>query len=290
MNPDELAKLVEELIFNADTVYGRQITRIQNALYADVLVILKDLKLDPDGYILQSAENRKLLDQADTKIYEVFRGVLYNKVVSDYVSVITKLDTANQKYFSTFPKFKENRMFLKSLQQQAIQTVEKNILQDGLQAQVINPLSEIMNQNINSGGKFSGFLEQIRNYIRGNEEVEGRAMRYTRTFLKDALFNYARTYQIAVTKDLGLEWFLYSGGVMDKTRDFCLERTGRFFTQTEIEKWADEDWAGKKQGTTSATIFIYCGGWNCGHQLIPVDSSIVPIEDKDRLKSENPSL
>ncbi len=141
-----------------------------------------------------------------------------------------------------------------------------------------------MVQNVNSGGKFSGFIDQVRDYVVGNSEVESRAMSYTRTFIKDTLLTYSRTYQQAVTADLGLQYFLYSGGIMDTTRDFCEERSGNYYHKKEIEAWADLEWKGKKKGTTESSIFHFAGGWNCGHQIIPVSDLIVPQDVKDRNK------
>lgn len=276
MSPDELARQIEEIILAADARFAASMNRVQNTLYESLLVIVKSLEVDQDGYILQNTANRKILAEAEVKISEIFASSVYQNAVTSYVFTIPAVDALNQKYFTTIPKFKENKLFLKSLQTQTIKTVEKYVLQDGLESQVISPLSQILNQNVNSGGKFSGFLQQIRDYIKGNGQVEGRAISYSRTFLRDSLFTYSRTYQQSVTNDLGLEFYLYSGGIMDSTRLFCQERTGKFFHHREIEKWATLSWAGKKAGTTESSIFLFAGGWNCGHELIPVDVSIVP--------------
>ena len=50
----------------------------------------------------------------------------------------------------------------------------------------------------------------------------------------------------------------------------------------EIESWASQSWSGKHAGTTEASIFIYAGGYACGHTPIPVDVSAVPSSDIDR--------
>lgn len=290
MSPDELANLIEDLILRADVKYSASIVKVQAELYDQLLITLKDLEIDSFGYILQNNFNRKILVEAESKIYEVFQSSLYQQSVSYYVAVIPRIDAANSKYFNSMEGFKENRVFLKSLQNQTIKNVETYVLQDGLESQVINPLSQILNQNINSGGKFSGFLQQIRDYVKGNDQVEGRALSYSRTFLRDAMFTYSRTFQQATTADLGLVWYLYSGGLMDKSRSFCIERAGKFYHNDEIEKWAAETWQGKKSGTTESSIFLFAGGWNCGHSLIPVNDNIVPKEDLDRMtKSPAPS-
>lgn len=283
MTPETLATAIDQLILNADSRYAAALGRIQVDLYNQLTSILSGLELDADGYIKQSSVNRKVLSEADRKIQEVFSSSLYTTAVSNYVAVVPKVDLQNVKYFTAIDEgFKPNKLFLKNLQADTITTVEKYVLQDGLQSQVINPLSQILNQNVNSGGRFTAFLEQVKTYIVGNDQVEGRAMSYTRTYLRDTLFTYSRTYQQAITNDLGLNYYLYSGGLIDKSRPFCQERAGQFFSHKEIEAMASLEWAGKKQGTTESSIFLFAGGWNCGHQIIPVHESIVPKEVIDR--------
>lgn len=282
MNPQELAKAIEALIIEADSRYVSAIGKIQNSLYEDLAVILKDLELQ-DGYIKQNAANRKILNKADNKVQETFSSSKYTTAVNNYIAVIPRIDLNNVKYFTSIEEsFKPSRIFLKNLQTDTISTIEKYVLRDGLQSQVINPLSQILSQNVNSGGKFSGFLEQVRNYVKGNEQVEGRAMGYTRTYLRDSLFTYSRTFQQSLTSDLGLEFYLYSGGLIETSRPFCIERSGKYFSHKEIESWAELDWAGKKAGTTASSIFLFAAGWNCAHQIIPVHKSVVPKDVIER--------
>lgn len=284
MNPEELAQAIEAIITKADARYAANIAALQNDLHNQLLSILKGLELDSGGYILQSTANRRLLNKADDKINEIFRSDLYVAAVTNYVNVVPKIDLQNVKYFQDIKtNFQSNRVFLKNLQADAIATVEKFILRDGLKAQVINPLSQILSQNINTGGQFSGFLDQIRNFIVGFPEVEGRAMRYTRVYLRDILFQYSRSYQESITSDLGLDWYLFAGGLIDTSRDFCIERAGKFFHRSEIEKWADLSWKGKIAGTTASSIFVFVGGHACSHSLIPVSNIIVPAEDLERI-------
>jgi hypothetical protein len=225
------------------------------------------------------------MSKAEAKIQEVFSSSLYTAAVSNYVSTVPKVDVQNVKYFKSIDTtFSPKRQFLTNLQNETIATVERYVLRDGLQSQVVQPLIQILNQNINSGGQFSGFLQQVRDYVVGNDQVEGRALSYSRTYLRDSLFTYARTYQQSVTNDLGLQWYLYSGGLMDKSREFCVHRSGNYYHHQEVESWASESWQGKKQGTTESSIFLFAGGWNCSHEIIPVSSLIVPPSDLERIK------
>ena len=278
MEPNELAEEIESIIIAASEVFGKSAARVQSKLYDAVFLKLKDLELDEAGYIKQNATNRRILREAEAEFDAVIASSAYSKAVEKHLQVIPKLNKINEKYFQGISEnFTANKNFLKALQSQAIKNVNQIILQDGLKAQVQIPLNQILEQNVSTGGSFTGMLKQVRNFLVG-EDNEGKLLRYSKTYLRDALFQYSRSFQESVTNDLGLEWYSYSGGKVESTREFCLERTGKFFHRKEIESWAAQSWKGKIPGTTESSIFVLLGGYNCNHSLIPVSKIIVPKE------------
>jgi hypothetical protein len=287
MTPQSLANQIEGLVISANERYARQIIGVQSKLYNDLVTILKFIETDADGNILQNAGNRAILRAGQNQFDKTILNSAYQSAVEDHLRVIPKIDELNAAYFeSVSSAFLPNRVFIKQLQASAIETVNSFVLQDGLAAQVKLPLNEILNQNINSGGSFSGMLKQVETFVKGNDQVEGRLLRYTRTYISDAIFNYSRAYQQAVTADLKLEFYLYSGGLMDKSRPFCIERAGKFFHHNEIEGWASESWAGKNPLTTESSIFVLAGGFSCRHSIIPVHENIVDSDVIERAKAE----
>ncbi len=106
--------------------------------------------------------------------------------------------------------------------------------------------------------------------IEGMSSISGDAFGRVSTIVDTGLSIVGRERINDVAADLGLENFTYIGGVIRGSRDFCIERDGGTYTKEEVESWADEDWDGKIEGTDSETIFSYCGGYNCRHELIPV--------------------
>lgn len=287
MTPQSLANQIEGLVIAANERYARQIITVQSKLYNDLVTILKFIDTDADGNIIQNAGNRAILRAGQQQFDKTIQNSGYQDAVETHLKVIPKIDDLNAAYFeSVSSAFLPNRVFIRQLQSSAIETVNSYVLQDGLQSQVALPLNQILSQNINSGGSFSGMLKQLEIFAKGNQQVEGRLLSYTRTYISDVIFNYSRAYQQSVTADLKLEWYSYSGGIQDKTRPFCEARAGKFFPHKEVESWASLDWQGKNSLTTSSSIFIFCGGWNCRHSLIPVHESIVPTEDTDRARSE----
>lgn len=279
MSAQQLAEQIEDLIISGTDVFGTEVERLQNQVYNKVIASLKDLEMDRDGNILQNAQNRRILSQAEEVIDSILPGAEFTQFVSEVLTIIPQIETLNAEYFSGISsKFKLNRTFLSSLQDQTVEKIEGTLLQDGLRFAIKDPLKDILNQNINTGGNFSGMLDQVRSFIAGEDDLDGRLLSYSRGIVRDTLFDYSRAFQQAVTADLKLEYYMYAGGIMDKTRPFCLERAGRYFHESEIKSWASMDWAGKRAGTTESSIFIFCGGYGCLHSMVPVDRSIVDKE------------
>src|SRR6188768_1968070 len=222
MTPKQVATSIEGLIISANENYSRQIIGVQNKLYSDLVTILRFVETDADGNILQNAGNRSILRAAQNQFNKTITTSNYQDAVEGHLKVIPKIDYLNADYFAAVSSaFKPNRVFIKQLQASTIETINSFVLQDGLQANVAGPLNNILNQNINAGGSFSGMLKQVETFVKGNPDAEGRLLRYTRTYLSDTLFNYSRAFQQSVTADLKLEWYSYNGGLMDKTRPFC---------------------------------------------------------------------
>lgn len=286
MTAANLAEQIEGLIVTANGRYATQIIRVQNKLYNDLVTILRFIDLDDEGYIKQNAGNRAILRAAQDQFDKTIKSSGYQSALENHLDIIPEIDSLNENYFeSVSSAFKPNRAFIQSIQKQTIETVNSLILQDGLAAQVKLPLNQILQQNINTGGSFTGMLNQLRTFIQGNESLDGRLLSYSRGILRDALFQYSRSYQNSVTEDLGLVWYRYVGGIVDKSREFCRERNGGYFHQKEIESWADLEWQGKNNLTTKSSIFVLVGGWNCTHALVPVHEAVVPKEDRERMRT-----
>lgn len=285
MSASQLAEQIEGLIIAGNEAYGLALVKVQEKLYNDLVTILKLVETDEQGYIKQNSGNRAILRTAQGQFDKTIQNSVYQSALEQHLSVIPVIDDLNTTYFESISSaFKPNRIFIQQLQTQTIETVNSLVLQDGLAAQVKLPLNQILNQNINSGTSLPGMLEQVRTFIKGDTGLDGRLLSYSRGIVRDALFQYSRSYQQSVTADLKLEWYRYIGGIIDTTRPFCRERNGHYYSQKEVESWATLDWTGKNNLTTESSIFILAGGWNCGHSIVPVSESTVPTDEILRAK------
>jgi hypothetical protein len=282
LTPKEVAIKLEQAIQEATEALNAVLEKTQNSIYRLAVSKLRELDIDPDGYIRPSSENRKIIRGVNKAFDEGLAKGGYIEGLNQFTKTIQVLDSLNAGYFEGIGKaFNAQSTSINALQKQTISSIESLLLNNGLESQIKTPLSNILFQNVTSGGSYSGMLEQVKVYFVGDEN-EGKLMHYVKQITRDALNNYSRSYQSSIGNALGLEFYQYVGGLMPESREFCRDRVNGYFHYKEIESWANLEWKGKRPDTTESSIFIYAGGFSCQHQIMPVSTSIVPKQWIDR--------
>lgn len=277
MTTDQLSAKVEGLISGFEKSFGKQVNSTQKALFDEMQVLLNKLELDTDGLIIQNQANRKVLTKVDEYFNRAFNQSGYYESLNESANTIGNITGANSAYFETIiDGFTPSAQYITNLQNQSIAQMESLLANEGLDTMLKKPIIDILNQNINTGASYKDVTQQIRQFILGSDEFEPTLARYSKQIANDTLFNFSRSMQEAVSQNAGLQFYLYSGGIIDDSREFCIQRHGKYYHKKEVEKWANSTWQGKRKGTTSSTIFVYAGGYFCKHQLIAVSEAVVP--------------
>lgn len=288
MTPHELSDKIERVITQAEASFGKQVIKTQEALFSQIQLLLNRLELSPDGTIKQSQANRALLSRTNIYFEKAFKESGYYQSLNQFPGEITYIGDATKAYF-TFIKdlFSPDAQYLKSLEKQAIKQLESLLANEGLELAVKKPILDILNQNINTSARYSDLVKQVREFVIGDDKLQGKLRSYSGQIVTDTLFNFARGMQEAISSKTGLQYVVYSGGIMDDSREFCIERAGQYFHKDEVSAWAPLEWQGKRRGTTESTIFIYAGGYRCLHQIIYVSDLVVPKKVRERQLAKN---
>ena len=112
--------------------------------------------------------------------------------------------------------------------------------------------------------KFSLLVRDIKPLFKSTKKQRSALSKYYLKYAYQPIMEMLNrtTYNIALKN--GFTHFQYVGGLIEKSRDFCIERDGKTFTIEEGKSWNDLDWAGKIDGLD---FFVQCGGYNCYHRL-----------------------
>ncbi len=248
-----------------------------------------------NGNILLTDKNLSIIDSINKRLKDVIFNQEYEKNLTSFIGEFKTQADLNNEYFQTAVDidFEPTSMYnnlLKVSQRNAIQLLNEDAFSQAL----IAPLQASLNAAVTTGQPFTETLSQLRYIIQGDDTVDGRLISHVKRVSYDAFAISDRAYTNTIATDLGLEFYLYSGGKVADTRCFCFERKGKYFHKKEIQNWGDgigvgdcgKDWQGKNANTDSATIFFYVGGYNCKHSLLPVSIKSVPQTAIQRAKEK----
>jgi len=273
---ERLESIPEDLI-NATERAQREIFREMNRLLAQF-----DVK---DGAFVVSEANLNRTAELIARLNVVAFEGIYGNAVKAYAGEFTTQRALNDSIFEPLG-FEDKEVFKVNWaggRKNAINLLSK----DQVAVKLLEPINQALTTAVTTGQSFAGTVEELTRVVNGIDP-DGELLKHVKRVARDS-FNIAdRSYTEIVIKDLGIEWFRYSGGLVKDSRQFCVDRVEKIWHIKEILKWGviPAEWQGRNQDTNPSNIFVLLGGWNCLHSLVPVDVSIVPESVIEKVKAK----
>jgi hypothetical protein len=244
--------------------------------------LIAQLDVGPQGNVKPNSANLRLLRGINKKIEKLVITPKYLKRLDKYLGNFAKVKGITDGLFNEVAKdFKANKAVFKDTLAVNLELTSRSLKQSGISANVVKPITDLVQKGITSGMSVQQIENDLRLQILGDQKRLGGLQRYVKQISRDALNQYSRNYNKAISDDLSLEWYYYSGSVIKDTREYCEDRAGRYFHRAEVED-VPSPWAGMIPGTNSGSIFINAGGYNCRHIWMPVLIDVVPRDVIDR--------
>lgn len=261
---------------------------------------LRKLDLD-DGKIKPTVKNLKIISNIKSKLLKVILTDSYKNQVKEFLRSFNEITNLQNQYWRSIEsKFKPSSI-LKQIKQIAIEDTAVKLMEAGLEANVAQPVSDILTTNITQGGSYKQMQSQLKEAITTTETSPGLLDRYTKQVTVDSVNQYNRNYTQIVSSDLGYEWFAYQNTLINTSRPFCIAmHERRYFHISEIPDLLQAKglyYTNKKgkrvkvpinpktklpdgmYATTNVSNFLtLLGGYNCGHQAGPVSANLVKMQ------------
>lgn len=242
-------------------------------------------KLVVDNGVISTKDNNLIeLTAALDKIFDEFKKEI--KSVSNQVqSDLTKVMKYNGQYYSFFDtngkRYSDIQNSVYDVMKSRIGINEKGgYVKGGFLDQLIQetPLrSEIKNATLKAvtgGVKLSDFIDSTRVQVMGSDNVDGSLVKYYKGFAYDTYQQFDRSTNQQFADKLDLSTFVYTGGLIDDSREFCKDKNRKVFTIEEAQRdWPNDPKllktkAEKEEGVVSNySPLIDLGRWNCRHTL-----------------------
>jgi hypothetical protein len=287
--------------------FAGHVPETQRAMYREVLEAVQKLQVDK-GKVKTSAANLSKLAGLKAKLMRLILTPEYKEAVKEYVKAFNEVTTLQNQYWKGVESNFKPPKLLAALREVSVEDVVGKLTEAGIGANIGDKITDILRQNITGGGSYADLTEQLRQSILTTPESAGTLDRYAKQITVDSLNQYNAQYTQVVTSDLGYEWFKYDKTDIEPTRPFCDAMTDiKYFHISEVpailrgegltyvDKKGDRVQVklysktglphGMIPGTDASNFFVRRGGYNCGHQIRPVNGGQVPDEIKARVLS-----
>ena len=124
-----------------------------------------------------------------------------------------------------------------------------------------------MIDHIINGKKKNQLINSFRSILTGSVTGSGTPfLVHAKTLAQDGLMGYFSTANMLSADQANIKRFRYYGTIIKTSRSWCQDHVGKEYTKSEINKFDDSTWAGKKSGST----LINRGGWGCRHSWLGI--------------------
>lgn len=170
---------------------------------------------------------------------------------------------------------------------------------------ILRGIKDILLKSVIAGTSMRDVRRTLTDFIIGNEERAGIFARYMKQTVYDVFQQHDSAYSATVADELGFNYFLYSGGLIETSRDFCMEHDGHVYHRDDAKEWSE--WTPSKAihitefkqkdiyavpsylGYSGYEPLIDRGGYNCRHFLSWIADDVAErlIEENNKLLQED---
>jgi len=265
------------------------LSKFEPSLLAFISNQLSKLELK-NGRLKPTASNLKIINSIMTKIRSFMRSERYTDIVKDYGSEFDEQAKLTEKLFEEeIGEFKSNAASKGAFELSKSQALLL-LIGDSLNKPLFSKIESLLVNSVSQNALDSDLLDSMSLLIVGDDSRLGTLSNYTSTTnnIRDTFSTSDREFTQQSADLQGIVWYMYAGGTIRDTRDFCQARDGKYFHKNEVKLWVtgrqrgagnpspSTKWQGQIPSTTSSNIFTVCGGYNCNHSLMPVSIFSVP--------------
>lgn len=272
MITDEQLQIIKEIQLLQKALEDSMFEKLPSIFkgFADeVIEFVNEIPIDPK----LRAENLRKILRLKAKIADI---IVENKSYQYEVKVVLDgfkdLKDLSDRYYSTLiDGYSDKPALYKAILDANVEVTKDLLLGGGIRENFGTAITNVLKANSQGISSRTALNKLLRNFIEGSEKEVPFLNRYIKQTTMDSVMTFSREYNMVVAGDLNLQYYFYAGTLISDSRPFCKARAGRYYKKSEVEGWANlGNWDGRKAGTNKNTIFSFCGGWGCRHELYPV--------------------
>lgn len=286
MTPEEVrrkssrkAKKIESLIDDIE----KTINQTANALTRSILRgFLQKLKSE-NGRIVQTinSSTTTLFNQVFSTFSRNQQKKLTKQIVKDFDTIIGE----NENYYrDTVAVDDEKQKAIRKIINNRLGIDEKgNLIKNGYMSgllddsQIRAQIQQFIYKEVMKGVGYEDLRESVKAFIQGDEQKLGVFNRYYRAFSYDVYSQINRYVAWQYAEELGMEYFIYNGGTIETSREFCIERNGNVYSSKEADEWVKDPNLTAIPSKETYNWRLEAGGYNCRHSIDYISKEVAYV-------------
>ncbi|WP_418894225.1 hypothetical protein [Limibacterium fermenti] len=283
---------IQRQIADALSAFGKSLSGIENKMLQEIEMLIKELDVDRNGKIKTTSGNIKKVTLISKKLEKIVLNKEYVKDTATFLQSFRRNSALQDGMYG-----QKRTEGVRETERLSIEMVADNLTESGVKANIVNPVKRMLVENITTGGSYSDLTARLREMLTP-ADGSGIVTKYVKTYALDSLNSFSANYNSIISKDRGYEWFVYTGSLLETSREFCkLMVKKKYFHVSEIPELLKGhigghqcELSGKtglpkgmKEETTEENFHQLRGGWNCGHQITGIPEGQVPKALRDKV-------
>lgn len=284
----DILKKKEAFIDSQRSKLESSVVKQQSKLFNDIVAELIPALDVKDGVIQESAKNYRLISVLD-KTYRDFQVSSANVFLGDIVRATSKIASISKNYFQVLGNVPErfdaivestNKLINLRLGLDGGKLVRGGFLQSFFDSNTIGTdLKQMTSRAVTSNINLKDYVQMLQDKITGTEEYTGGLERQFQRYGYDLYSQYDAAYNKTLGNEFGFTYFVYQGGLVKDSREFCVEHNNKVYSVEEAQHWCE--WRSPTSGEKPTYMcydgydpLIDRGGYNCRHFLGWIDDEL----------------
>lgn len=289
---NKAAKDADRLLDDRQRARLRQLNGIEKLIFVRLMLELTKGLEESNGRIT-SRRGFVSLGKAVDQVFDYVEGKQFRSLARNTVRDVASVVSMNAKYYRRMQVVQGGRFG--AIQEAVAAAIRKRLgvtAEDDIRARgyldqlfATNPAREEIKKtvakSVAAGVPMSVLARSLRIQIQGTKNAPGVLERTVGGFVLDTYNQADALTNQEFAKRLDLRYFIYSGGLIETSREFCRKRDGQVFTTEEAEKWgtdktlprtkAEKEAGGKPAGYVP---LVDRGRWNCRHRILYISEQM----------------
>lgn len=273
----QLAELRAEYLQRREELLVKKVNGLQVKLFDSVFNDYLSKLEQSNGRILNTQQNKNLITNLD-RIYDAFNATHNAVTVKTFINDLIQIHDLNKKYFSNINP--EGTRASAPVIEEAINKglgidQNGNLIQGGFadkflkDKKSLKSIKRIANKAVRTKQGFVEFKDALKQHIKGQPGTNGGTLQqYYRNYAYDTYQKVDRINGDKFATALDLRYFIYSGGLINTSRGFCIKRNGRIIDSTKFKKLTYSSLPENQRGgipSSGWNPMEDLGGYGCRH-------------------------